>query len=194
MGKALKTKEVAKRLGVSSRTIQRWVRNFNLPYQTNARGHYTFEEQHIKLLQQIRDQLHAGVPLEKVAPTEKSNEGGAGSNLSVTDPTSPKQDTEPNQTAATSLYDSSVKQALTKVEAQLENLEKSISTKADEVVYEQMIIHRRELDRLTATVSQLEYKLDELEHKITELKALLQVKEEHQPKKRFSFFSFARQA
>jgi len=76
MGRALKTKDVAEALGVSSRTIQRWVRNYNVPYQTNAKGHFQFTEQHVKLLEKIRDQIssQSATASPQVKPQVKEEE------------------------------------------------------------------------------------------------------------------------
>ncbi|EGL82559.1 regulatory protein MerR [Caldalkalibacillus thermarum TA2.A1] len=196
MGKAFKTKEVAKRLGVSSRTIQRWVRTFNVPYQTNAQGHYTFEEQHIKLLEKIKDQLKAGVPMEKIELSEKYDRNMETKQslrpACVTTATANSRLTDQRHTDSAVTLEPFFKEKLAQVQEQVNRLEQTVSTKADEVVYEQLIVHRRELERLTDTVSQLEHKLEELESEVANLKASLQAENEHKPTKRFSFFSLAR--
>lgn len=41
----MNSSEVAKHLGVSTSTVQRWVKQLNLPMERNERGHYTFKEE-----------------------------------------------------------------------------------------------------------------------------------------------------
>lgn len=50
----LKTSNVAKRLGVSPKTVQRWVKRYNIPCQKNEAGHYVFDAETIALLEQIK--------------------------------------------------------------------------------------------------------------------------------------------
>ena len=167
MGRALKTKEVAKVLGVSSRTIQRWVRHYNIPYQTNARGHFQFTEQHVKMLEKIRDQMsQANAAAPSVQPQE---------NVKVQD--NPRQQSEEREVPSASLQ---------KLEDRLFHIESMLSTKADQVVYEQALSHRRELDNLSQRLDNLEAKLTQLEEQMTMLKNRLESKE---TAKRTSFFS-----
>ena len=54
-GKKMNTSEVAKLLGVSSSTIQRWVKQLELPMERNERGHYHFNQEDIDLLKNIHN-------------------------------------------------------------------------------------------------------------------------------------------
>lgn len=167
MGRALKTKEVAKVLGVSSRTIQRWVRHYNIPYQTNSRGHFQFTEQHVKMLEKIRDQMNqANAASPAVQPEEE---------VKVQD--NPSQQSVKQGVSSASLQ---------KLEDRLFHIESMLSTKADQVVYEQALSHRRELDNLSQRLDNLEAKLTQLEEQMTMLKNRLESKE---TAKRTSFFS-----
>ena len=53
----MNTSEVAKLLGVSASTIQRWVKQLGLPMEKNERGHYYFCSDDINLLKEIHEQL-----------------------------------------------------------------------------------------------------------------------------------------
>jgi chromosome-anchoring protein RacA len=50
----LKTSVVAKRLGVSAKTIQRWVKKYDIPCEKNEAGHYVFDEQAVTKLEKIK--------------------------------------------------------------------------------------------------------------------------------------------
>jgi chromosome-anchoring protein RacA len=45
----MNTSEVAKLLGVSTSTIQRWVKQLELPMERNERGHYHFSSEDIEI-------------------------------------------------------------------------------------------------------------------------------------------------
>lgn len=56
----MNTNEVAKLLGVSASTIQRWIKQLQLPMERNERGHYHFSQEDIELLKEIHEQLQNG--------------------------------------------------------------------------------------------------------------------------------------
>lgn len=178
MQRALKTKEVAKALGVSSRTIQRWVRNFNIPYETNAQGHFQFNEEHIKMLEHIRDQMHNGslAATKEAAPKEEKKEALAPENFFQE---------EPEKGGAQ-------EERLNRIEDRLLHVEHLLSSKADQVVYEQVLAHRRELETLNSQLERLENKLASLEEKIKSIKPLLENKGTEKKSRRFFLFSTAR--
>jgi chromosome-anchoring protein RacA len=174
MGRALKTKDVAEALGVSSRTIQRWVRNYNVPYQTNAKGHFQFTEQHVKLLEKIRDQIssQSATASPQVKPQVKEEENKKVEEIK------PQNKEKPAE--------------LSKMEERLNDLETIISNKADQVVYEQVLGHRRELEHLSSRLDDLESKLANLEELMDELKTQLETEQKQKRPRFFSRFSLAR--
>ena len=46
-GVSLNTKSVAEMLGISTRTVQRWVKQLNLNMERNDLGHFIFTEENI---------------------------------------------------------------------------------------------------------------------------------------------------
>ncbi|KHF26806.1 Chromosome-anchoring protein RacA [Anoxybacillus sp. BCO1] len=50
----LKTSAVAKRLGVSTKTVQRWVKKYNIPCTKNEAGHYVFTNEAIEQLEKYK--------------------------------------------------------------------------------------------------------------------------------------------
>ncbi len=50
----LKTSGVAKRLGVSTKTVQRWVKKYNIPCTKNEAGHYVFTSEAIEQLEKYK--------------------------------------------------------------------------------------------------------------------------------------------
>lgn len=178
MARALKTKDVAKVLGVSSRTIQRWVRHYNIPYETNAQGHFQFNEEHIKMLEHIRDQMANGSVAATKEPPAKEEKKVAPppTELSFKMPDEEKKGED----------------KLNRLEERLQHVERLLSSKADQVVYEQVLAHRRELETLTSHLERLENKLAGLEEKIKNLKPLVENKETEKRSRRFFLFSTAR--
>ena len=56
----MNTKAVAKLLGTSVSTIQRWVKQLNIEMERNELGHFIFSEENIELLKEVKQQLQQG--------------------------------------------------------------------------------------------------------------------------------------
>lgn len=70
----MNTSEVAKLLGVSPSTVQRWVKQLGLPMEKNERGHYYFNDVDIDQLKEIHEQLQSGTLIQDITPIkEKRN-------------------------------------------------------------------------------------------------------------------------
>ncbi|MBW9218621.1 MerR family transcriptional regulator [Anoxybacillus ayderensis] len=110
----LKTSAVAKRLGVSTKTVQRWVKKYNIPCTKNEAGHYVFTNEAIEQLEKYK---FLGVDEE-----EKEH-----------------------------------------IEQRLDELERKIEQKADDVVSFQLLQHRREMEEMLQHIQQLEQRIAELE-------------------------------
>ncbi|UTW69704.1 MerR family transcriptional regulator [Anaerobacillus sp. HL2] len=62
-----KTKVVSDELGVNPTTVQRWIKNFNIPYETNDLGHYLLAEKEIELyLRSLKEQLNEGLTMKEI--------------------------------------------------------------------------------------------------------------------------------
>ncbi|WP_273129532.1 MerR family transcriptional regulator [Metabacillus sp. HB246100] len=128
----MSTAAVAKLLGVSRRTLMRWVNQQDLQLEKNEQGHYQFTQEDIEQLKQIQ------------------------------------QKTEPIQ--STSTRKGSVQRmpaidvhTLNTIEGKLEELDRKVRNKADDVVSYQLLLHRREMDELVSTIQKLENRITELE-------------------------------
>lgn len=141
-GIGLNTSAVAKLLGVSTSTVQRWVRQLELQMERNELGHYLFTEEDIQLLRQVQEQLNQGMILQDViVNTGKSRKGSLKTSLSM----------DEHVTA--------------KLIEKVELLERRLNNKADDVVSYQLLQHRREIEELQAEVNQLTERIEILENK-----------------------------
>ncbi|WP_409270117.1 MerR family transcriptional regulator [Neobacillus sp. SCS-31] len=125
----MNSSEVAKLLGVSTSTIQRWVKQLNLPMERNERGHYTFKDEDIALLENIREQIQNGALLQDIAPVNE------------------KQWRKGNVKAV------EVHPDMDKILVMFSDLERRIDTKADSVTAYQLLQHRKEIEELQAQVA-----------------------------------------
>lgn len=126
----MNTSAVAKMLGVSPSTIQRWVKQANLQMERTELGHYQFSEESIEILKDIKDQLSKGVLLQDLKVKGKKQRKATITAL--------KPDLE-----------------LEKLMKRMDEYENKLSRKADEVVAYQILQHRREIEELKSEVAGL---------------------------------------
>ena len=62
----MNTKSVAEMLGISTRTVQRWVKQLNLNMARNDLGHFIFTEENIEQLKRVKKQLDEGILLQDI--------------------------------------------------------------------------------------------------------------------------------
>ncbi|MDE3840824.1 chromosome segregation protein [Bacillus methanolicus] len=141
----MNTSAVAKLLGVSQSTVQRWVKQLNLKMERNELGHYVFTDEDIELLKQVHEQLKNGVPLQDLAVTAKKTRKG---------------------TAKTSNNDRVNEELVNKIN----DLERKLDDKADSVVSYQLLQHRREIEELQNEIKKLHKRIELLEQKHSEKK------------------------
>ncbi|MFP7299432.1 MerR family transcriptional regulator [Neobacillus niacini] len=143
----MNTSEVAKLLGVSASTIQRWVKQLELPMERNERGHYHFNNEDIDLLRNIQTQIQNGTLLQEIAPIQekKSRKG--------TVKASPETNAE-----------------LERLYTIVSEIEAKVNSKADSVASYQLLQHRREIEELQGQVSGLLKQVETLESQLFELK------------------------
>jgi chromosome-anchoring protein RacA len=142
----MNTSEVAKLLGVSQSTIQRWVKQLKLQMERNERGHYHFNDEDITLLKSIQDQIQSGTLLQDIAPVqEKKVRKGA---------------------VKTVENNAEVERLFTIVS----ELEAKVNSKADSVTSYQLLQHRREIEELQDQIIVLTNQLDVLQSQFNELK------------------------
>jgi chromosome-anchoring protein RacA len=141
----MNTNAVAKLLGVSPSTIQRWVKQANLKMDRNELGHYVFSEDSIEVLRKIQVQVNNGVLLQDIAAATKIKRQAV-----------IKTDSHPH-------YE--------KLETKIAELERKMERKADEIVSYQLLQHRREIEELHDTIHALTERIDMLEDKLSEIPA-----------------------
>ena len=140
-GVSLNTKSVAEMLGISTRTVQRWVKQLNLNMARNDLGHFIFTEENIEQLKRVKKQLDEGILLQDIT-LEKSKRSGIVKN------SQPEKNKEEIQEV---------------LEDKISLLETSLYQKADSVVSYQLLQHRREIEELQEQVSYLTGRLSDLE-------------------------------
>jgi chromosome-anchoring protein RacA len=141
----MNTSEVAKLLGVSASTVQRWVKQLELPMERNDRGHYLFNQVDIELLKKIQLQIQNGTLLQDITPPqEKKNRIGAVKSV------------ENNQ-------------AIDNLFTKVKELEIDLSKKADSVVSYQLLQHRREIDELQNQIKELAQQLTTVQNQLNEI-------------------------
>jgi len=126
----MNTSAVAKMLGVSPSTIQRWVKQANLQMERTELGHYQFSEESIEVLKDIQEQLNSGVLLQDLKLKGKK----------------PRK-----ATVAAPQSDARVEQLLQR----MDYLENKLNGKADDVVSYQILQHRREIEDLQSEITRL---------------------------------------
>ncbi|MEK5499043.1 chromosome-anchoring protein RacA [Bacillus sp. FSL M8-0077] len=142
----MNTNEVAKEIGVSSKTIQRWVKQLNIPVARNELGHYEFHDDIVQLLKEVKHQMNEGVILHDIRlPIHEET----AQQLSPTVETS-------DSSKRIEALEEQVKQLLQQqthvshIEARFQEMERKLAKKADEGVSYQLLQHRREIEELTA--------------------------------------------
>ncbi|WML40111.1 MerR family transcriptional regulator [Neobacillus sp. OS1-2] len=142
----MNTSEVAKLLGVSASTVQRWVKQLELPMEKNERGHYHFSREDIHLLKEIHDQLQKGTLLHEITPVNEKKSVRRGTVKSVEND-----------------------QAFEKLTAKVSEMEIKLNDKADSVASYQLLQHRREIEELQDQIKLLTQQLDLLQNQVKEL-------------------------
>ncbi|WP_338788063.1 MerR family transcriptional regulator [Metabacillus sp. FJAT-53654] len=135
----MSTAAVAKLLGVSRRTVMRWVSQLNMDLDKNELGHYQFTEADVDRLKEIQEQTNYQSLPQPIQTSHTSRSGTLKSETSV---------------------DASKVAALNE---RVDELERKMQSKADDVVSYQLLQHRREMEELINKISSLEKKVEELE-------------------------------
>ncbi|MCT8138938.1 chromosome-anchoring protein RacA [Anaerobacillus sp. CMMVII] len=147
MEKILKTKEVSEELGVNPTTVQRWIKYFDIPCKTNELGHYLIAEQELNTLQNIKERLNRGFTMKEIR--EKN------------DPVQVVKEKKEKMIATNILEDK-----LEQLMIHIEQLERKLSVKADEVVEYQVLQHRNELDNLFTMITKIDERMNRIEQQL----------------------------
>ncbi|MHA6531688.1 hypothetical protein [Paenibacillus sp. BAC0078] len=175
----LKTKDAAELLSVSQTTIKRWAAMFPNSFPKDRFGHYIFSKHEISLLESIKDRITHGEALESIHLTP------------VNDGQQPKllQESRVSYTQDKPMED---------MLSRINDIERSLDHKADEVVSFQLLQQREELEDLRQMIKQLAVSLETIQNgqsptPYSELHPVAAVKLSTPPRKRGllrSFFSF----
>lgn len=138
MKKMWRTKEVAEELGVNQKTIQRWIKQHSLDCEISGAGHYEINEDNYKKLHKIAK--------------ETGNKRKQ--------PVRHKAETEEVKRVTAAMLDEKFCSLL----LQVDQLDKQLQNKADEVVEYQMLQHRKEIDELTNSIDQFNTRLAKIEN------------------------------
>lgn len=147
MEKQYKTRTASEILGVNPTTVQRWIKYFNIPCETNEQGHYLIVEKQLELLRGIKEKLNNGMTMKEIY--EKEFEGYPENLVKLNKAMIPAENVE---------------ERLEQLMIHIEQLERKLSVKADEVVEYQVLQHRSELDSLFSMVSKIEERMSKMEH------------------------------
>ncbi|MBP2240465.1 chromosome-anchoring protein RacA [Cytobacillus eiseniae] len=134
----MNTSAVAKLLGVSSSTIQRWVKLLELHMERNELGHYSFTDEDIQLLKEVKEQLNTGVLLQDVTVEKRKIRKGA-AKIAAND------------------------QLTARLMEKINHIELRLNQKADDVVSYQLLQHRREIEEIQQEIKNLHAHINQLE-------------------------------
>lgn len=137
MDAVLKTKDVSSLLGVSPKTIIRWVKCYNIDCLTNENGHYLFDDTHVEQLKSIQRQLNSSRKKE----FEKEQEV---------------------EMIPRHVFNQKVKEMMETIE----RLEYKLNQKADDVVCYQLLNHRAEIEEMGKLLNKLEQRIRIVEEKL----------------------------
>lgn len=136
----MNTNAVSQLLGVSSSTVQRWVKHLGLEMERNEFGHYIYSEDDIESLKEFQKELQKGVPIQSISIAKKQRQG-------------------------TAVVKKHIQFKDEKMMEKIRELESRLNNKADSVVAYQLMQHRSEIEELQKKVAMLEEQLDELQEK-----------------------------
>jgi len=144
------TAQFAKKLGVSTKTVRKWIKIFNLKCTKNEYGHYVFENTDLPLFEGIRNQVKSGVPSDKIELTTPA----------------PRKGTARKMVQAS---DKTLSEKLNAIMDRIKENERQIQEKASDVVSYQLLQHRKEIDELQKRMQKMEDYIEQLEREKEEL-------------------------
>jgi chromosome-anchoring protein RacA len=145
--KTWKTREIAKAIHVNPSTVQRWIKYFNLAYNVNSNGHFEIPNTTYDQLKVIYAQMKQGKKLSDVCLVEEAK-GSA-------------------QTKKVAMIPAiQVEQKMEELLNQLDQLERKVRNKADDVVEYQILHQRKEINELNKIITQLSTRINILEDQL----------------------------
>jgi chromosome-anchoring protein RacA len=141
----IKTKEVSEELGVNVKTVRKWVNFFGIACKRNDNGHFEFKNDDVQNLKIIQKELGKGIPMKEVL-------------VSLEDKQVSKEDTIESVEL--------VEQKFDKIFFRLDQLERKIHQKADDVLSYQVLQHRKELEAISDKITAIEERLLNVESNV----------------------------
>ncbi len=137
---------LAEKVGVSTKTIRRWIKYFDLDCKKNDHGHYIFDETDYLFFCEIRDQIRNGIPKDEL--NLKPRRRGIVR--------------EVKEVSAT-IEQPTFQDQLAEIMKRLERNERKLDEKASEVVSYQLLQQRKEIEELQQKITNLEVYIEVLE-------------------------------
>ncbi|KAF1677943.1 chromosome-anchoring protein RacA [Bacillus sp. SKDU12] len=153
----MNTNMVASELGVSAKTVQRWVKQLNLPAERNELGHYSFTAEDVKVLKSVQKQISEGTAIQDIH-VPQSVKKRRGFIVQKTNNGSERRIEQLEQKLDTLLQQ---KQDENELLARIGELERQLKQKADEGVSYQLLQHRREIDDILGDLEALASQMKE---------------------------------
>ncbi|MEC1290711.1 chromosome-anchoring protein RacA [Bacillus mojavensis] len=182
----MNTNMVASELGVSAKTVQRWVKQLNLPAERNELGHYSFTAEDVQILKSVQKQISEGTALQDIN-VPRSNKKRTGFLVQKTNSDTEKRIEQLEQKLDTLLQQ---KQEENELLSRIEELERQLKQKADEGVSYQLLQHRREIDDILADLQSMTSQMKEFTAQPTPETAASSEKIKTRKKPLLSLFKF----
>ncbi|MEC1612123.1 chromosome-anchoring protein RacA [Bacillus mojavensis] len=182
----MNTNMVASELGVSAKTVQRWVKQLNLPAERNELGHYSFTAEDVQILKSVQRQISEGTALQDIN-VPRSNKKRTGFLVQKTNSDTEKRIEQLEQKLDTLLQQ---KQEENELLSRIEELERQLKQKADEGVSYQLLQHRREIDDILADLQSMTSQMKEFTAQPTPETAASSEKIKTRKKPLLSLFKF----
>ncbi|AMR12286.1 chromosome-anchoring protein RacA [Bacillus sp. FSL W8-0445] len=186
----MNTADAANELGVSTKTVQRWVKQLQLPASRNELGHYFFTEDDIAILKEVKEQLKNGTPMQDVTVKRPKKTFFIKKNEMIqTKEPAPQLNERLEERLQRFLEHEQLEREL--LQKKIAELERKLEQKADDVVSYQLLQQRRELEEERQQIKHLEQKISQLESMNRREKDTAGRREEKKPKSKLkSIFSF----
>ncbi|MEC1736711.1 chromosome-anchoring protein RacA [Bacillus mojavensis] len=182
----MNTNMVASELGVSAKTVQRWVKQLNLPAERNELGHYSFTAEDMQILKSVQKQISEGTALQDIN-VPRSNKKRTGFLVQKTNSDTEKRIEQLEQKLDTLLQQKQEENGLL---TRIEELERQLKQKADEGVSYQLLQHRREIDDILADLQSMTSQMKEFTAQPTPETAASSEKIKTRKKPLLSLFKF----
>ncbi|TYR79773.1 MerR family transcriptional regulator [Priestia megaterium] len=169
---AMKTVDVAKKLGVHPSTILKWVKLAEIDLERNESGHCEFTEENVMALQEFQQNRNRQAVVKVIQKEEViSDERVEGMQKQLDELLmrvieNEKRNVNPNEEVMSDDRAQELQKQLDQLRMRMIENEKRTEEKAGEVVTFQILEHRSELDQLTKKMTKLQARVEQLENQL----------------------------